>query len=197
MRLSRTSQPRSSRGVRRPLPISDGAPVARWKRTAVLFCALIFSGQEKALAQQLDPGPGALHALAAASARPLQGTAGQGAVRLVQLDAPAPGSGPADQAALFMATYGAVFGQSGAGQGLALRSIRREGPDGQLQLASFAQTYKGIPVFGADASVGIESSPLTGASRVVFASAALIPDPGLGGGLGTTPALAPETCVTP
>ncbi len=147
-------------------------------------------------AQALDPQPAAVQALAAASATPLQGTTALGAVRSLRLDVAASGATTADQAAQFLSSYGAALGQSGPDQGFALRTIRAEGPDGVLRIARFAQTYKGLPVFGADAVVGIETPPLTGLSRVTLASGALIPDPGLAGGLSTAPSVGPDSCVT-
>ncbi len=157
----------------------------------VVFTLLPLSAR----AQALDPQVGALQALAAASASPLEGTSALGAVRLLRLDIAATGGTPEQQATEFLSTYGAVLGQSGPDQGFVLRTIRPEGPEGQLRLASFAQTYKGIPVFGADVMVGIETSPLTGQPRVTRVSGALLPDPGLEGGVDTTPSLGPDACV--
>jgi len=139
-----------------------------------------------------DPRVAAFEALRTASSVPPTGSTEAGAVRLLGFDVAPSGLTPAQQANTFLANYGAVLGLTGADQGLVVRSARA---DGSLILVSFAETYKGVPVFAGEVRVGIEASPFTGMSRVTLAGGSLLPDLGLEGGLDVEATVSPGACV--
>jgi thermolysin metallopeptidase-like protein/thrombospondin type 3 repeat protein len=163
-------------------------------RLTVLSVALILSAHY-ARAQSIDPAPADFVALQHDSSVPLTGSTEAGTVRLVSFSVPAQGISPVEQAQAFLASYGAIFGQSGPDQRLVVRKVQKSpGPVG-LQVVSFLEQYKGVPVFGAGLRVGIETSPFTGLVRVVFAGGVLLPDPALEGGLDVRPSVSPDACV--
>jgi len=143
-------------------------------------------------AQSDDPQAAAFNALRAASSVPVSGSVDAGSVRFLGFDVPATGMTPTQQAGNFLASYGAILGQTGVDQRLALRSVRSEGP---ANIALFRQTYKGVPVFAGEVRVWVETSASTGLARVTAAGGALLPDLALEGGLDTIPSISPETCI--
>ncbi len=145
-----------------------------------------------AVAQSQDPQVSAFEALRASSPVALSGSVEAGLVRLVGFDVPATGITPAEQVTDFLASYGALFGLSGADQGLVLRTVRSEGP---MNVVAFRETYKGVPVFAGDLRVMVETSPEPGLSRVRSAAGAVLPDLALEGGLDTEASISPDACV--
>ncbi len=142
--------------------------------------------------QSNDPQAAAFNALRAASSVPVSGSVNAGSVRFLGFDVPATGMTPAQQAGNFLASYGAILGQTGVNQRLVLRSVKSEGP---VTVASFRQAYEGVPVFAGEVRVWVETSASTGSKRVTAAGGALLPDLALEGGLDTIPSISPETCI--
>jgi hypothetical protein len=145
-----------------------------------------------ARAQSVDPQPGAFRSLHDSSATALVGSTSVGALRFLGFDVPAVGSTPIQQAQIFLGRYGAAFGVTSSNVQLVPRAVRTEGP---VNVVTFMETYKGVPVFSGEARVGVEPSSPTGAARITWTSAALLPDLALEGGLDVTPHVSPDTCT--
>ncbi len=157
---------------------------------ALLSLALAASGG--ALAASGDPRKAAFEALSAASAVPLTGSTESGALRVIGFDVAAAGATPAIQARNFLEIYGAALGLTGPNQALVLRSARTDGP---MTVVSFAEAWKGVPVFGGQVRVGIDNSRSTAGPRIRFVGGGLIPDLVLEGGLDVEATVSPAACV--
>ena len=172
--------------MRRRIVLAGMGWVAPW---LVLFT---FLPTPVVRAQSDDPQTAAFNALRVASSVPVRGSLGAGCVRSLGFDVPATGGTPTQQALNFLASYGAILGQTGVGQTLVPRSVRNEGP---VNVASFRQTYKGVPVFAGEISVWVATSTAGGPPRVKEAGGALLPDLALEGGLDTIATISPEACI--
>ena len=157
----------------------------------VLLALIVLAGDVSA-APSSDPRVSALQALRAASRAPLTGSTEAGAVHLVGCDVDVPGATPVQQARSFLAAYGAAFELTGPDQQLGLRGLRSQG---SLNVVSFAQTYKRVPVFAGEMRVGVKPAAVAGMGRVVFAGGALLPDQARFGGLDTDASVPPAGCV--
>src|SRR5262245_33831419 len=127
--------------------------------TAIAAASPVFS-------QIDDPAPAAYQALRAASAVPVTGSTSVGALRFLAFDVPAVGTSPIGQARSFLAAYGAALGLTGSSQQLA---VRTGGDPGPIQIVSFAETYRGVPIFSGEIRVGLKTDGATGGARVVMA----------------------------
>ncbi|MBI3449360.1 MAG: thrombospondin type 3 repeat-containing protein [Acidobacteria bacterium] len=145
-------------------------------------------------AQSDDPAPPAYQSLRAASAAPLTGSTSGGALRQIAFDVPAVGATPAQQAGNFLAAYGAAFGKTGPDQQWIMRDVRTEGP---VDVASFREAYRGLPIFGGEIRVIVQPDTVSGGSgaRIVSAGGAVLPDFDTEGGLDIYPSTTPAACV--
>src|SRR5262245_41262874 len=158
---------------------------------ALLASSLAASLAVGAAAQQVDPQVPALAALRAASRVPPFISFRGGLAQVAYFDVPAAGATPAVQARGFLTSNSGLFMHTSPDQGLALESIRDLGG---LRLVSFLQTYKGVPIFAARATVGLVT-PAASGPRAVLASSALMPDFGLDGRLEVFPSAPPDACI--
>ncbi len=137
----------------------------------VLVALLIVCAGTRAATAFVEPQATALGRLRAASATPIDARFAGGFPRSLRLDVAAPtGATPTVRASRFLAQWQDVFSQNHPD--LALHPIMAE--TAEQEIVAFSQTFRGIPIFGAQIAVGIQQSAVA-PSRITFTNGWLLP----------------------
>lgn len=113
-----------------------------------------------------------LNALRLASAAPVRIQFNRGFPRSVSLDVTASGNSAVERARSFLDAYAALYRQDHPD--VALHHKRSEGDPAGWEIVRFSQTFRGLPVFGAEIVVHMKNDPFALPSRILFTSGALL-----------------------
>ncbi len=147
-------------------------PSPRTARPAALpLVVALLMAPPPALAAYPSPHVAALAQLRAASSAPVTVSYQRGFPHHVTMAVPAPGGNPVARAQAFLTAYADLYYLSQPGTDLRLARVDDDGDGGTV--VRFAQTYQGLPVFGAELTVHLGTST-AGAPQVTATAGMLL-----------------------
>ncbi len=147
------------------------SPLCHSARLSCAFAVLAVLAAATPAAGYVEPQATALGRLRAASATPVDARFAGGFPRSLRLDVAAPvGATPTVRARRFLTEWQDVFSQNHPD--LALHPIGAA--SAEQEVVAFSQSFRGIPVFGAQIAVGMQPSAVA-TTRITFTAGWLLP----------------------